>query len=528
MIYRFVYVLVWRRPEATDDHWAMSRTPKSKMRKARNYAVAGVVGAVGTGVVWWMRKWMQPTESDSAVNTTGRADRTVEIARAGARVATSAAANRAQRVFASAERKEALDAELELKTAEQVAAALGNMKGAMMKVGQLASFVDDGMPEPVRQALAQLQQDAPPMAPELANAVVREELGAGPDELFAEWDPAPIAAASIGQVHRAMTKDGRAVAVKVQYPGVGDAIRADLDNLDLAGVVLPFVWKSLDVKAMAAEIRDRLDEELDYGIEAANQRQFADWYRGHPTIHIPDVVDELSSKRVLTTELSDGVRFAEMETWSQEERNLAAETLYRFVFRSLYRFHTFNGDPHPGNYLFHKGGKVTFLDFGLVKWFEPADIGQLMALVETAIVHNDPVKLRAASEAAGYFVPGAPISDERIYEYSTMFWDPVKRHEPMTITSEYASELVRRLMFAHQTFPEVMKYGAVAPRFVILQRINVGLWALFGRLNATANWRAIAEELWPMTDGPPSTPMGELEAAWWRQARYKAKPVPAF
>src|SRR5690606_5639526 len=123
-----------------------------------------------------------------------------------------------------------------------------------------------------------------------------------------------------------------------------------------------------------AELRERLVEELDYRLEADNQRLFAEFYRGHPFIHVPEVVDELSSARVLTTELAEGVPFAEVERWSQEERDLAGETIFRFVFGSLYRLHAFNGDPHPGNYLFRTGGRVTFLDFGLVKRFTPEEM----------------------------------------------------------------------------------------------------------------------------------------------------------
>jgi predicted unusual protein kinase regulating ubiquinone biosynthesis (AarF/ABC1/UbiB family) len=356
------------------------------------------------------------------------------------------------------------------------------------------------------------------MSPELAAGVVREELGAPPEEIFERWDQVPVAAASIGQVHRAMTSDGRAVAVKVQYPGVEQAIRSDLDNLDLSTLVMPFLWRSLDARAMAEEIRARLDEELDYRVEAANQTRFAGWYRHHPFILVPEVVHELSAHRVLTTDLAEGVRFEEMERWDQHQRDLAAETIFRFVFRSLYRFHAFNGDPHPGNYLFQPDGRVSFLDFGLVKYFAPTDIGQLEALVQAAVIDPDERKLRQAAEAAGYYVPGAPISDARIAEHASRFYEPVRHDAVTTITSEYASELVRQLLFAHDRFPEVMRWGRVEPRFVVLQRINVGLVAILGRLEATANWRRIAEELWPFTQGPPSTELGRQEAEWWSDA----------
>jgi predicted unusual protein kinase regulating ubiquinone biosynthesis (AarF/ABC1/UbiB family) len=478
---------------------------------------AGVAGAIAAGALM-RRRNRQHGVASGPVRATSRAARSAELALLGSRVGTAAASNRARRIFASAARKEELDAQLELRTAEQVAATLGNMKGVLMKIGQLASFVDDGMPEPVREALAELQQDAPPMSDELAAGVVEAELGKPPDRLFEEWDPIPIAAASIGQVHRAMTTDGRAVAVKVQYPGIAEAMAADLDNIDLAMFATPVLWKGFDADGVVQELRERLVEELDYRLEAAHQRMFASWYRDHPFIHVPEVIDELSAGRVLTTELAEGVRFAELDRWDQEERNLAAESIYRFVFRSLYRFHAFNGDPHPGNYLFRPGGRVSFLDFGLVRRFEPIDIERLLGIVRAAVLDPDPLALRRAEEEAGFIVPGAPVADDRVAEYMTTFFEPVLVDRVTTISPEYASELARRFLFGRATYGDVIKWANLPPPFVILQRINLGLIAILGRLAATANWRRIAEEMWPITDGSPFTELGREEAAWWRDA----------
>src|SRR6201982_3631553 len=211
------------------------------------------------------------------------------------------------------------------------------------------------------------------MSPDLAAGVVTEELGFPPERALARWDLEPIAAASIGQVHRAMTHDGRAVAVKVQYPGIAETISADLDNVALLRRMLRITAPNQDVEALVAELRERVLEELDYRREAENQRYMAAYYDGHPTIRVPKIIDEFSTRRVVTSELAPGPRFSERVTWSQRERDLAAETIYRFVFRSLYEIRAFNGDPHPGNYLFHGGGRVTFLDFGLVKHFTRPD-----------------------------------------------------------------------------------------------------------------------------------------------------------
>jgi len=441
--------------------------------------VALVVAASGAALALLGRRRHRPGPH-GPVSETSRLARGAPVARLAGEVGVGGAVHQARRVFASAERKETLDAAFELRTAEQVATALGGMKGALMKLGQLASFLDDGMPEPARLALAQLQQDAPPMSAELAARVVEEDLGQSPDRLFAQWDPVPIAAASIGQVHRAMTTDGRAVAVKVQYPGVAEAISADLANLNLAALGLPALFPALDVPSMVAEIRARLTEELDYRHEAQNQASFARWFACHPFISVPDVLGALSSGRVLTTALADGVRFAEMDTWDQGERDLAAEAIYRFVFRSLYRMGAFNGDPHPGNYLFEPGGRVTFLDFGLVKRLSAAEIDLCFSMVRGAVIRHDPASVRRACEAAGFIAPGAPVSDERIAEYMGIFWEPVRVDGVTTITAEWASRVARRYLEGRAEFGDVLEYAGMPATFWSSSGSTSGSWPSSG------------------------------------------------
>jgi len=427
--------------------------------------------------------------------------------RGGARYAASA-----PRLFAAAgEQRQLLREDLALQTAEDVADTLGAMKGVMMKIGQMASYIDDGLSPAVRRTLARLQDSVPPMSPRLAAAVVEEELGAPPERAFARWDPRPIAAASIGQVHRAVTLDGRAVAVKVQYPGIAETIAADLRNVALLRRLLRVAAPAQDVDALLSELRDRVGEELDYRREAASQRLMAAYYHGHPTIAIPEIVSELSTRRVLTSELSGGVRFAELAAWPQHERDLAAETIYRFVFRSLYDVRAFNGDPHPGNYLFQRGGRVTFLDFGLVRHFTPAELQPLLAMARTICVEHNPEAFRRSLENAGFLRPGAPLSTQAIVEHLAVFYDTIREPGPLTITSDYASSVVRRFFDLRSP---VAGYIAVPQPYVILQRINLGLFAVLGELSATADWRAIAEEIWPFTHGPAATPMGQAEARW--------------
>ena len=448
------------------------------------------------------------------MRTTSRAARNASVAALSARVGSATAMTRARQLFASAERRIELHDELQLRTAADVARTLGEMKGALMKIGQMVSYLDQGLPEPLRAALSQLQTDAPPMSAELARQVVIEELGRPPEELFEQWDPMPIASASIGQVHRAITHEGVAVAVKVQYPGVAEAVRADLGNAELLFGALGLVFPGLDPAPISAELRARITEELDYGIEADNQRLFAEYFADHPFIHVPAVLPAYSTRRVLTSELAAGATFREVLGWSQEERNLIGETLFRFVFGSLYRLHAFNGDPHPGNYLFAPGGRITFLDFGLVRRFGPPEVSTFQRMVSEMVINRDPDAFRAAVEDAGLLARGAPVSTEQVSEYFSHFYSFVNHSGRFAWTSDYADSTVRQTF---DTSSPVTRHTTVPASFVLIQRINLGLYALLGQLAAVANWRAIAEDIWPWVDAPPTTELGRREAAWREQ-----------
>ena len=491
------------------------------MRRRTPLVLFTTVG-LGAGLVWLAEHRATARRSAGhAVSRRSRRSRNVALAKLGANVGGTYASTAARKVFASAERRIELDHERELKTADAVAERLGHMKGALMKLGQMASYLDEGLPEPMRLALAQLQSSAPPMSAELAAQVIEEELGAPPEKLFLQWDPDPIAAASIGQVHRAVVLDARtgierAVAVKVQYPGVDTAIEADLATADFLGTMLKQGFGGLEPEEMVAEIKERIVEELDYRREARNQQEFADYYRDHPFIHVPDVLTELSTSRVLTTELALGSRFDDVLGWSQDERDMAAETIFRFVFRSLYRFHAFNGDPHPGNYLFRPGGQVTFLDFGLVKHFSDAEMATFEAMISAAVLEPDPAKYRSIVEGAGMLQPDAPVSTDDVGEYFQHFYAPVRDDAEMTWTPEYSSSIVRHVF--DRTSP-IAQYATVPKAFVFIQRINLGLYAILGQLGARGNYRRISEELWPMVSAPPSSPMGRAEHVWLKQRR---------
>jgi predicted unusual protein kinase regulating ubiquinone biosynthesis (AarF/ABC1/UbiB family) len=349
------------------------------------------------------------------------------------------------------------------------------------------------------------------MSAELAAGVVEAELGAPPTEVFLEWGAEPIAAASIGQVHRAITHDGQAVAVKVQYPGAAEAIAADLANADLVFGSLALVYPGFDPTPVVAELRERIVEELDYRNEAVNQQLFVDAYDGHPFISVPAVRHDLSTSRVLVTELNTGATMAELDHWDQAEKDLAGEAVYRFVFRSLYRLGAFNGDPHPGNYLFRPGGQVSFLDFGLVRHFAPEELATFRAMITSMVVDHDPEAFRRAVVGAGLLAADAPVSTAEVAEFFSQFYKLVETAGRRTASYEYASSLVRRTFDRESP---VTRYTTVPASFVLIQRINMGVFAILGRLHATADWRRITEEIWPWSDAPPSTPMGEAEAAW--------------
>ena len=464
---------------------------------------AGAMAAVGTALV--LRR--NPVRAHQL-------RRTATMARMGARTGTNYVSMKARSALADQDRKQELNEEFQMRSAEQVAEMLGDMKGALMKIGQMASYLDQGLPEPLREALAELQQNAPPMAPELVEQVVRAELGDAPERVFAEWDPVPLAAASIGQVHRAVTRDGRAVAVKVQYPGVDRAVAADLESSDLLFQVLGMLFPGLDPAPIVTELRERLVEELDYRIEADNQRLFTDHYRDHPFIHVPAVFDDLSTARVLTTELVEGAPFSEVVDWPDEERQLAAECLYRFAFGGIYQLHAFNGDPHPGNYIFHPGGRITFLDFGLCKRFSEQEVADFEDMIQAMVLERDVARFREVIERLGILSPELVVSDDDLVAYFGHFYEFVMEPEEMEITPEWSSDSVRRFFDLTGEHTDIMKAANLPPSMVIVQRINMGLFALFGDLHARANWREIAEEIWPFTEGAPSTPMGERIAEW--------------
>jgi predicted unusual protein kinase regulating ubiquinone biosynthesis (AarF/ABC1/UbiB family) len=428
--------------------------------------------------------------------------------RRGAAYATHAVRRRG----ADAAEREALDRQFTIRTANDVARELGHMKGAVMKAGQLISFIVEALPDEAQAALATLQAEAPPMAPSLAEATVAEELGRHPAKLFAHWEPVPAAAASIGQVHRARLHDGREVAVKVQYPGIGDAIGADLDNAELLyGLFSALALKGLDVHAMVAELRARMIDELDYRLEAANQRAFCRMYEGHPFIRIPNVVDELSTGRVLVSEWVEGMPWSRFEAEaSPADKQVAAEVLFRFAQQSVYRHQVFNGDPHPGNYRFHHDGTVTFLDFGLVKKWTAAEIAALWPVIDPLLA-GDPARTVREMVTAGFLPPDHGLDPADVYAYVSAPYVPFLSEE-FTFNRRFVADALGKIIDVKGPHQAVIERLNLPTSFVILDRVVWGMSALLGKLDARNHWRAILDEY--RLGGPPATPLGEIEARW--------------
>ena len=400
-----------------------------------------------------------------------------------------------------------------IRTSEDVARELGNMKGALMKFGQLLSFIVEALPNEAQQALATLQSDAKPMSPALAAKMITAELGQPPWRIFLDWQDVPIAAASVGQVHRAVTRDGRDVAVKVQYPGVAESIESDLDNAEaFYRLGTAFVLKGLDAKGLVDELRSRMRDELDYELEANSQTEFCRAFAGHPFVSIPAVDRATSTRRVLTTEWVEAMSWAAFETTAgPAARQRAGESIWRFAQHSVHRLGAFNGDPHPGNYRFGPDGDVTFLDFGLVKRWTPGEWEQLAPSLDAIVVHRDPERLVTAMEEVGFLRAGHGLAAQAVYDYVSTPYTPYLT-DTFTFTREFVRDAMATIVDIKGPHAAVIEKLNMPPSFVILDRVVWGISAILGRLEVAAPWRAMLLEY--CDGGPPATPLGEAEQAW--------------
>jgi predicted unusual protein kinase regulating ubiquinone biosynthesis (AarF/ABC1/UbiB family) len=451
-------------------------------------------------------------------SATSRLGRSARVWRLSVRNSARFALSKARGVGSPATRRAELDAQFAIRTAEDVAKELGEMKGVLMKAGQMISFIFEALPDEAQAALATLQADAAPMAPSLAAGVVELELGSPPERVFLDWADLPAAAASIGQVHRAVTADGRDVAVKVQYPGVHEAIEHDLDAAEVMyGMFSSLMLKGLDAKGLVDELRARMREELDYRLEAHNAVEFATLFAGHPWVRIPRLVPELSTERLLTTEWVDGLSFdAFRRSASPDTRRRAGEVVWRFAQHAIHRHGAFNGDPHPGNYIFHHDGSVTFLDFGLVKRWSSGEWESLRPTLEAVIVHRDPERLVHAMASAGFLRPSHGLDPAHVFDYVSSPYVPYLTDE-FTYSRQWMADTIMKIMNVQGPHADVIEQLNVPPSFVILDRVVWGVNAILGKLEVSGPFRAMLLEY--IADGEPATDLGAAEAAWRAGAR---------
>lgn len=449
------------------------------------------------------RSWWEPRRDSLA--------RRARVARLGVRRAIGWSGMRLRGIRADEERRVQLADEYALSSMEDVVAELGDMKGVLMKMGQLASVVVGDLPPQAQAVLDSLQADVKPMSSTLAEGVVRDELGMAVRDAFAEWDPVPVAAASIGQVHRARLADGTDVAVKVQYPGAASAIRHDLSNAEgLYRIAAATLARGLDPKAVVDELRERMEEELDYRIEGANQRRFADRFRGHPFIAVPEVVGSHSGEKVLTSTWVEGASWAELLEAPEATRQHAAEVIFRFAQAGLFRYRDLHGDPHPGNYRFGADGKVTFLDFGMVKQWGPDELDPLLPIIRPLFDEDAEATTQAMVEA-GFLDADHGLDPEVVFASVAAPYVPYLSDE-FTFTPSFTSEAMATLADGGGPGGRVVRSLDLPPSFLVVNRVLWSVSGLLGRLGATNRWRSILDEY--RLGAEAATELGRREAVW--------------
>jgi predicted unusual protein kinase regulating ubiquinone biosynthesis (AarF/ABC1/UbiB family) len=453
---------------------------------------------------------------------TGRVARTARVGGLvtgqGVRWAGMRAANRVR----TPERAAAAEKERTAALVHELVDQLGRMRGAAMKVGQMISMVDfDDLPDDQRdelqQKLSTLRDSIPPMPFVRLEKLLRKELGAPLGDVFSDFDERAFAAASIGQVHRASTLDGEEVVVKVQYPGVAEAVETDLRNAMMLVPLVKRLAPGLDAKALGWEMRERIGEELDYELEAQNQRRIQRLMRGHPFIYVPRVYTDLSTRRVLVSEYVEGERFEVVRRAGESQRDRYGEIVFRFFFGLLYRDRIALGDPHPGNYLLRADGRVCFLDFGLLR---DIDAGRLTAeaAISLAVRENDPARLKDALITGGY------LPDARADSVQAEFALRLMRRA----TKWYAVPGRRRFSDRHDhrgsdrgpyepgeraAIKNQVNQFTVPPESILIRRMHGVVAIVLHNLRAGADWGAIAAEY--LHEEPPATALGQAEAEFF-------------
>jgi predicted unusual protein kinase regulating ubiquinone biosynthesis (AarF/ABC1/UbiB family) len=392
-----------------------------------------------------------------------------------------------------------VNAELQARTAEQLFAVLGQLKGGAMKFGQALSVFEAALPEqnaaPYREALTKLQDAAPPMSTQNVHRMLSEQFGRDWRDRFASFDEAPAAAASIGQVHRAVWKDGRAVAVKIQYPGAGPALMADFNQLSRFARLFYRLSPGLDVKALLNELRERVAEELDYSLEADAQRQFQAAFNGDAEITAPRVV--ASAPKVLVSEWMDGTPLSKIiATGTQEQRDHAGYLLSVLHFSAPNRARLLHADPHPGNFRLLDDGRLGVIDFGAVARLpngSPEPIGRITRLA----LDGDADGVLKAMYADNFIRPGIVIEDPpALLHYLQPILEPLA-HETFTFTRTWMREQAARIGDPRSEAARVGRMLNIPPTYALIHRVTLGSIGVLCQLGATAAYREIVTRWQP-------------------------------
>jgi predicted unusual protein kinase regulating ubiquinone biosynthesis (AarF/ABC1/UbiB family) len=461
----------------------------------------------------------------------GRIGRTAKVGQAIGASGAKYAGTRARNLARSEDAGAAEIDKRHLEAAEKMVDALGQLKGAAMKIGQLASFIDTEFLPPeyrelYQEKLATLRSTAPPMPWKKVRQVLEEEWEEPPEDLFEDFEHDAAAAASIGQVHRATLPDGRKVAVKIQYPGVAKALRADMQNAGMIMRLAKALAPGLDAKAAAEELKTRVLEELDYEYEAQNQRTFARAYRGHPFIYVPDVITRLSRPRVLVSEWVEGMGFEDVKALPQEERSRFGEIVYRFCFGSIYHLRHFNADAHPGNYVWMEDGRVAFLDYGMTKQLDHDQI-ELEIVAVRAVLDDDPEKLREALADLGFLSKPKRVDAERLMKHVRAVGGWYLEDRDVRIDSEYVMNVMTAVTDPRSEFYALMRRENLPANELMGRRMEFGVLAVLGQLEAERNWMRIGSEWW--FDEEPATELGREERDYFesrgerRSSRFSAR-----
>ena len=383
--------------------------------------------------------------------------------------------------------------------AAQLRVALGGLKGPVMKIAQILSTIPGAVPDEFAAELSQLQADAPPMGWPFVRRRMKAELGPDWESRFASFEHEAAAAASLGQVHRAVGHDGRALAAKLQYPDMASAVEADLGQLDVLFGIYRRFDKSIDTGMIRGELADRLREELDYEREAKHLALYRDMLSGQPAVHLPEVLLDLSTKRLLTMTWLPGKPLLGFKNDPLEVRNHIAETLFRAWYWPLHQYGVIHGDPHLGNYAVRAPDEngdygINLLDFGCVRVFPPRFITGVVDLFR-AIESNDKALAVDAFERWGFVGLSTEIIDTLLiwatFLYGPLLDDRVRRIDDIGRPADYGRATAQKV---HRRLKELGTV-TVPPEFVFMDRAAIGLGGVFMHLSAELNWRRLFGEM---------------------------------